>query len=290
MIFGSHQSIAGGLFNALIRGREATCDSIQIFNKSNSQWKARPIGSEEIDRYFEMVQETGVSVACSHTSYLINIASPDSALNNKSFLSLKEEMQRCNALKIPNLVMHPGSHVGSGEENGLKLIAKNINRLLEQIQDNTVTLCLETTAGQGSNLGYAFDQLAFLIDQVADKAHIGVCLDTCHIFAAGYEIRSERAYRSTMKKFKDSVGLDNLKVVHVNDSKGDLGSKKDRHEHIGEGMIGKDGFRNLLGDRRLSKIPMILETPREKDLDDDRRNLKILRSLMKKTGKKSPQS
>jgi deoxyribonuclease-4 len=286
VIFGAHQSIAGGFHNALTRGREATCDSIQIFNKSNNQWKARPIASEEIDLYLEMIDETGISVACSHTSYLINIASPDPALNKKSYLSLKEEMERCEALKVPNLVMHPGSHVGTGEEQGLNRIGRNINKLFRQLKGSSVTLCLETTAGQGSNLGYSFEQLAYIIDKVEDQDHIGVCLDTCHIFAAGYEIRTEKDYRSTMNTFKDQIGFNKLKVIHINDSKGDFGSRKDRHEHIGEGAIGKTGFQNLVSDRRLAKVPMILETPKEEDLEDDKTNLKVLRSLIRKPATK----
>ena len=288
MISGAHESIAGGLSNALSRGRLATCDSIQIFNKSNNQWKAKPLAPEEVDSYFDMIDETGISVACSHTSYLINIASPDSALNKKSYLSLKEEMERCEVLKIPNLVMHPGSHVGSGERKGLNRIARNVNKLFRQLRDNNVTLCLETTAGQGSNLGYSFEQLASIIDQVDDQEHVGVCLDTCHIFAAGYEIRTKKDYHSTMDSFKDQIGFDKLKIIHVNDSKGDLGSRKDRHEHIGKGMIGKEGFRNLVCDRRFSKVPMILETHKEEDLKDDIKNLKVLRSLTKKKAKRPP--
>ncbi len=290
MILGAHESIAGGLSNALSRGRLATCDRIQIFNKSNNQWKAKPLAAEEVDSYFDMIDETGISVACSHTSYLINIASPDSALNKKSYLSLKEEMERCEVLKIPNLVMHPGSHVGSGERKGLNRIARNINKLFRRLRDNNVTLCLETTAGQGSNLGYSFEQLASIIDQVDDQEHVGVCLDTCHIFAAGYEIRTKKDYRSTMDAFKDQIGFDKLKIIHVNDSKGDLGSRKDRHEHIGKGMIGKEGFRNLVCDRRFSKVPMILETHKEEDLKDDIKNLKVLRSLTKKKAKRPPKS
>ena len=290
MILGAHESIAGGLSNALSRGRLATCDRIQIFNKSNNQWKAKSLAPEEVDSYFDMIDETGISVACSHTSYLINIASPDSALNKKSYLSLKEEMERCEVLKIPNLVMHPGSHVGSGERKGLNRIARNINKLFRQLRDNNVTLCLEPTAGQGSNLGYSFEQLTSIIDQVDDQEHVGVCLDTCLIFAAGYEIRTKKDYRSTMDSFKDQIGFNKLKIIHVNDSKGDLGSRKDRHEHIGKGMIGKEGFRNLVCDRRFSKVPMILETHKEEDLKDDIKNLKVLRSLTKKKAKRPPKS
>lgn len=285
-LFGAHESIAGGIYTAIERGVKATCDTLQLFNKSNSQWKAKTLTDEEVARYFELQEETGITVACSHSSYLINIASPVPALNEKSFLSLKEEVVRCNLLKIPNLVFHPGSHVGSGEAEGIRQIILNVNRLFDQVKDNTVTLCLETTAGQGSNLGYSFEQLAAIIEGVEDKDHIGVCMDSCHIFAAGYPISDPKDYRKTMKSFNDIIGIDRLCVLHLNDSKKPLGSKRDRHEHIGKGEIGIDAFRNIVNDRRLRKIPMIIETPKGDDLAEDRQNLKLLRSLVRKSARK----
>ena len=166
MIFGAHESIAGGVFNAVILGKKATCDTIQMFNKSSNQWWAKKLESKEIDEFFRQIESTGVTVAVSHTSYLINIASPDEALNKKSFDALKEELERCEVLKIPNLVLHPGSHVGSGEETGMDLIAENMNRLFDGLPEGRVRLLLETTAGQGTNLGYTFEQLAYMIDQM----------------------------------------------------------------------------------------------------------------------------
>ncbi len=281
MIFGAHESISGGVFNAITRGQEATCDTVQIFNKSNSQWRAKKLTPEEVDQYFAAIEETGVTVACSHSSYLINLASPDEALQTKSRNSLQEETERCNLLKVPNLVFHPGSHVGSGEKPGMDRIAENMNQVLASVPDNTVTLCLETTAGQGTNLGYTFEQIATMMDRVEDKDHVGVCLDTCHIFAAGYAITDAKDYKKTIKQFNDTIGLDNLKIVHTNDSKTEFGSKKDRHEHIGEGHIGIEAFRNFVNDKRFKNIPFILETPKEKDLAEDVENLKKLRSLVK---------
>ena len=281
MIFGAHESIAGGVYNAITRGQEATCDAIQIFNKSNSQWRAKKLVADEIDQYFAAIEETGVTVACSHSSYLINIGSPDDALQTKSRNSLQEETERCNRLKVPNLVFHPGSHVGSGEEPGMDRIAENMNKVLAEIPENTVTLCLETTAGQGSNLGYTFEQIAYMLDRIDDKDHVGVCLDTCHIFAAGYAITDPKDYKKTIKAFDDSIGMDNLKIVHTNDSKMEFGSKKDRHEHIGEGLIGIQAFENFLNDKRFKDIPFILETPKGDDLTDDVKNLAKLRSLVK---------
>jgi deoxyribonuclease-4 len=280
MIFGAHESIAGGVYNAIARGKDATCDAIQIFNKSNNQWRAKKLTPEEIDKYLAAIEETGVTVACSHSSYLINIGSPDDALQTKSRNSLQEETERCNLLKVPNLVFHPGSHVGSGEEPGMDRIAENRNQVLSSIPDNSVTLCLETTAGQGSNLGYTFEQIAYIMDRVEDKAHVGVCLDTCHIFAAGYAITDPKDYKQTVNSFDDIIGLDNLKIVHTNDSKTEFGSKKDRHEHIGEGHIGIEAFENFVNDKRFNEIPFILETPKGDDLAEDIENLEKLRSLI----------
>ena len=223
-----------------------------------------------------------MNVATSHSSYLINIASPDKELNEKSYRSLKEEMERCQMLKIPNLVLHPGSHVGTGEEAGIKRIIKNLNKLFKELKNNNVCLLLETTAGQGSNLGYTFEQIAVMIDGVKIQDHIGVCLDTCHIFAAGYPISDPKEYKKTMKKFDDIIGIDKLKIIHMNDSKKEFGSRRDRHEHIGKGHIGIEAFRNIVNDKRLKKIPMILETPKEEELKEDIENLKLLRSLVKK--------
>jgi len=185
MIFGAHESISGGVFNAIERGKTATCDTIQMFNKSNNQWRAKKLKEDEIEKFFAAQEETGVTATVSHTSYLINIASPKPELEEKSLNSLTEEMVRCNMLKIPNLVMHPGSHVGEGEEAGMDRIAANINKMFTNLTDNSVTLLLETTAGQGTNLGYTFEQLAYMIDRIDNKDQMGVCMDTCHIFAAG---------------------------------------------------------------------------------------------------------
>ena len=279
MLFGAHESIAGGLSNAITRAQKATCDVVQIFNKSNNQWRARKLSSGEIDEYLKKQEETGISVVCSHDSYLINLASPDAALNERSCNSFKEEVERCNRLHIPNLVFHPGSHVGSGEATGLDKIAAGLNRVFDELPDNTVTLCLEATAGQGSNLGYSFEQLAHIIDGVDNEAQMGVCLDTCHIFAAGYPITEPGEFEGTMKAFDDAVGFDRLAIMHLNDSVRELGSRVDRHEHIGQGQIGRDGFDNVVNDSRLENIPMVIETPKDEDLQDDIENLTVLRSL-----------
>jgi len=266
---------------AVERGKKATCDTIQVFNKSNNQWRAKQLTDENVALYFDTIEKTGVTVSCSHSSYLINLASPKPDLEKKSLDALKVEMDRCKLLKIPNLVMHPGSHIGSGEEVGLAQIVGNINRLFEDLTDNSVTLLLELTAGQGSNLGYKFEQVAEIIDGIEDKNHIGICLDTCHIFAAGYPLIAPEDYRQTMKSLDDTVGLDRLKIIHLNDSRREQGSKIDRHEHIGEGHIGLDGFRNIVNDKRFEGTPMIIETPKGEDLLEDIENLKKLRGLVK---------
>jgi deoxyribonuclease-4 len=282
MLLGAHMSISGGAFNAPLAGKKATCDTIQIFTKSSNQWRAKPLGDEEISRFFEEQKSTGVTVACAHDSYLINLASPDAELYNKSIDAFGIELERCAVLQIPNLVMHPGSHVGSGEEAGLKRIAESFNKLFNRLSDNKTVVCLETTAGQGTNLGYRFEQLAQIMEMVEDKDRMGICLDTCHIYAAGYPLKDEKEYKATIKEFDTILGLERLKVIHLNDSKKSFGSKVDRHEHIGQGELGLEPFRHLLNDRRMAKIPMILETPKGEELLEDIENLKILRSLVKK--------
>ena len=282
MLFGAHESIAGGIDKAIERGKKATCDAIQIFNKSNSQWRAAKLKPEEIDRYFELQQELGISVSTSHASYLINIASPDSTLSEKSRASLKEEMERCETLKIPNLVLHPGAHMGEGVLMGIGRVVGSLNLLFDSLKNNNVTLLLETTAGQGSVLGSTFEEIAAMIKSVEARERVGVCLDTCHIFAAGYPLDGAKYYKRTIDMFDDVVGIDKLRIIHMNDSKKGLGSHVDRHEHIGKGEIGIEGFRNIVNDARLSHIPMILETPKEDELLEDIENLKVLRGLVAK--------
>jgi len=280
MPLGSHMSIAGGVFNAPVLGQKATCDVIQVFTKSSNQWKAKPLTDEDIKKFFDAQKETGVRAVCAHDSYLINLASPDKELHQKSYDAFKIELERCHILKIPYLVMHPGSHVGSGEESGLKKMAESFNRLFDELPENKTIVCQETTAGQGTNLGYKFEHLAKIVDMVEDKKRMKVCLDTCHIFAAGYPLQDEKDYKKTMKEFNQILGLKNLKVIHISDSKKPFGSRVDRHEHIGEGYLGLDPFRHVMNDNRLKKIPKILETPKGQDAAEDIENLKKLRSLI----------
>jgi deoxyribonuclease-4 len=278
--FGAHQSIAGGLHLAFERGERATCDTLQIFDKSNTQWAARDFTAQDLELWFEAWQESGIDVACAHNSYLINLASPDPALHEKSYRSFKEEVERCQVLLVPNLVFHPGSHVGTGADAGMSRISTSINRLFDEIgADTEVTLCLETTAGTGSNLGATFEELAQIIDGVDLDERMGVCLDTCHIFAAGYAITSAEDYAATMRRLDDTVGIDRLRVIHVNDSKMPFDSHRDRHENIGKGLIGLQAFHNFVNDSRLSLVPMVLETPKGEDLAEDVEGLRTLRGL-----------
>jgi deoxyribonuclease-4 len=281
MPLGAHMSIAGGVFNAVLDGQKAGCDTVQIFTKQSNQWKAKPLSDEEVERFFEEQRRTGVTVSCAHDSYLINLGSPDNGLYKKSIDSFRTEIERCDRLKIANLVMHPGSHVGSGEETGLKRIADALNRIFNDLSGSRTVVCLETTAGQGTNLGYRFEQLARIIEMVDDKTRLGVCLDTCHVFAAGYALQDPKDYKATMSEFDRILGIKRLRVMHFNDSMKPFASKKDRHEHIGNGEMGLEPFRNILNDRRLTKLPKILETPKGPDLQEDIDNLKILRSLIK---------
>ncbi len=279
-MLGAHVSIAGGLHNAPYNGKEATCEVVQIFTRSRNRWGGRRILPGEVDRFRQAQKETRVKVVCAHAGYLINLASPDRSLFRKSLNALVDEMKRCDLLGIPLLVVHPGSHVGSGEAKGLKRVVEALDRAHDRCPDGKVTICLETTAGQGTSLGHRFEQLADILDRLENRDRTDVCLDTCHVFASGYPIKTRAGYRRTMRAFDDVLGLERIRVVHMNDSMRGLGSRIDRHEHIGRGCIGKEPFGFFLNDRRLAKVPKILETPKE-TVRDDRLNLKRLRSLLK---------
>ncbi len=281
MLLGAHMSISGGVYNAIKAGVYFNCTAIQIFTKSSNQWKARELKSDEIDKFLKIKDETDMAVVA-HDSYLINLGSPKADLLEKSREAFSEELRRCEVLDIPHLVMHPGSHTGVGEQKGLDTIVESIDFLHSKTPDYKVSITLETTAGQGTNLGYEFEQLAYIINKVEQGDRLGVCLDTCHIFAAGYDIRDKKSYDRTMKQFDETIGIEKLKVIHMNDSKKDLGSKVDRHEHIGLGFIGEAPFGFFLNDKRLKNLPFILETPKGEDGEMDRVNLAKLRNLIKK--------
>jgi deoxyribonuclease-4 len=283
MKFGAHMSISGGLHRAFGHGERIGCDTIQIFSKNQQQWRAKPLTETDIAQFQAEQARTGLGPVVVHDSYLINLASPDDALFEKSVAAFGEELDRCAALGIPYLVMHPGAHMGAGEEAGLQREADAINRVLDAGTGGQTVVLLETTAGQGTALGWRFEHLARLIERTHHQERLGVCVDTCHILAAGYDIRTSDTYAATFAEFDRVVGLERIKVFHLNDSQKALGSRVDRHTHIGDGFVGLAAFRLLVNDPRFAELPMILETPKGDDLAEDIENLARLRALMNRT-------
>jgi deoxyribonuclease-4 len=274
-------SIAGGPANALLRGDSIACDTVQVFTRSSNRWQSKPLTPEQISAFDKMRQETGLHPIIAHSSYLINLASPKERLWQKSLQALITEMTRCQELGISSYVLHPGHHTGSGERAGLARMAQGLRAALRSTAEANVTILLENTAGQGTSLGHRFEQLSWLIDHTEPQERVGVCFDTAHAFAAGYEFRQPAAYEAMWNAFDDIVGLGKLGVIHLNDSKRNLGSHVDRHAHIGEGHIGREAFRRLVNDTRLQHVPMILETPKGPDLKEDIKALKLLRSFLR---------
>jgi len=277
---GAHMSIAGGVERAIQRGHSIGCETIQIFVANPNRWKGKALAQENIDRFRAAQLETGISPIVAHDKYLINLGSPKAGLWNKSREAFRDELERCEQLRLPYLVMHPGAHMGAGEEAGLKRVANALDLLRGQTAGFHVQVLLETTAGQGTNLGYRFEHLAQIIGLVQDPSWLGVCLDTCHVFAAGYELRTRDGYEETWQQFDEILGLSLLKFVHLNDSKGCLGCRLDRHEQIGQGELGVEPFRFLLNDPRIRHLPMVLETPKGPKMEEDVENLALLRSLI----------
>ncbi len=278
---GAHMSIAGGLDLAPLRGRQVGCETIQVFTKSNRQWRARRLTDREVEAFQANLARTGISPVVAHDCYLVNLAAPRRAVWQRSVGAFRMELERAERLGIPYLVTHPGSHAGAGEAEGIRRVAEALNVLHAAPPSSRVQVLLETTAGQGSSLGYRFEQLAQILALVERADRVGICLDTCHVFAAGYDLRTPDGYRKTLKDLDACLGLRRLKAIHLNDSKGALGSRVDRHDHIGEGRLGLEAFRRLLNDPALHRIPMILETPKDDDcIGADRRNLARLRRLL----------
>lgn len=281
LLLGSHVSISGGLHKAFPTAQEIGCTAMQIFTKNSNQWNAKPLQATEIDLFKSAWKASGIACVVAHDSYLINLGTPDEALLEKSRHAMLIEVQRCEQLGIPFLVMHPGSHVGSGEDAGLRRVAESFDEIHRQAEGVRTQILVETTAGQGTNLGSRFEQIARIFDQVRAPERLGVCFDTCHAFAAGYEMRTEAGYRETMAEFDRLIGLDRLKTIHLNDSLKPLGSRVDRHDAIGNGQIGIDGFRWIMNDPRLADVPKILETPKGDDpVASDKENLARLYALL----------
>jgi deoxyribonuclease-4 len=263
MIIGAHVSIAGGIENAVSNAEKIGCETFQIFTKNQNQWREKKFSDEEIHRFNDCLDTSPFSASnlAVHVSYLVNLCAVDEEIIRKSRSALAAEIRRCEDLKIPNLVLHPGSHRGNGEEWGLQKIAESIEWCISQSPDAGVRILLETTAGQGTNLGYRFEHLSHLLRTINHPGRIGVCVDTCHIFSAGYDLSSQNAWNQTVDKLSTIVGLENIYLFHLNDSQRDLGSRIDRHERIGEGKIGANAFRLFMNDTRFEDVPAILEIP-----------------------------
>jgi deoxyribonuclease-4 len=267
-LLGAHMSIAGGVSQALRRGREAGCECVQIFTKSSRQWAAKPYPREEIDAFQAAQRDSGIKMVVAHDSYLVNLGATDETLRQKSIAGVIDELERCEQLGVPLLIAHPGAHVGAGEEAGIKKIAAAIDEAHTACPGYRVKIALEITAGQGSNLGYKFEQMGQIIDSVKDNGRLRLCFDTEHAFAAGYDLRDEEGYERTFGQLDQYVGLELLAAFHINDSMKPLNSRVDRHEHIGKGHLGLEVFRRLVNDPRFSEIPMCLEAdPGENNQD-----------------------
>jgi len=273
-LLGAHMSIAGGLEKALLRGQALGCTTIQLFTKSSNQWKERWLEEAEVQLFREVRTTTGIDPVISHASYLINLASPDEELYTKSLDAMVSEIRRCEQLGIDHIVVHPGFHKGCGETWGIERIAGALDRIYADTAGAGVRIALETTAGQGSAIGGDLEQIARIIERVKENSRLVFCLDTCHMFVAGYDLRTQQNYLDLLRKIDDTVGRKRLRVIHLNDSKREMGSRVDRHENIGDGMIGEELFRLIMGDASLAGVPKIIETP------GDIENLKLLRSFV----------
>ena len=279
---GAHMSIAGGFEKSVERGLRAGCETVQIFSKSNNQWAAAPIQPDDAKRFQAAVKDSGMGPFFSHTAYLINVGSPDREAWEKSREALRIEVERAETLGLAFVVLHPGSHKETGEPDCLKRIAEAVAWVADKTAGSRAGVLYEIAAGQGSAVGYSFEHLRDLLALTGRPARTGVCLDTCHLFAAGYDIRTKAAYEKTAAELDRIVGICNIRAVHLNDSKKELGCRVDRHEHIGQGAIGLEAFRCLMNDVRFRDIPMVLETPKDEEtLAEDIENLKVLRGLIR---------
>jgi deoxyribonuclease-4 len=276
-------SIAGGCDRAVWAAHAVAFQTVQLFTKNNKTWRAPPLSAEQAEAFRLALGRTGIVGPVAHTSYLINLASPDEALRGRSIAAMVDEVQRCQGLGITDLVVHPGAHMGDGEGAGLARVAAALDEIHRRTEGADVVIDLETTAGQGTNLGYRFEQLRAILERVARPERLGVCADTCHIFAAGYPLGTSGEYDETIGRLDRCVGLDRLRVWHLNDSCRECGSRVDRHAAIGAGRLGLEPFRYLVNDPRFRDLPMILETPKgtEDGEDFDVRNARVLRQLVR---------
>ncbi len=281
-ILGAHKSIAGGVHLAVARARQSGCDCVQLFTKNNNRWRAPPIGDGQAEQFRRALAEHGIRHPLAHDGYLINLASPDRELWQRSAAAFADELRRAEMLGIPYVVTHPGSYTTSTLRAGIRRIIRALDRVQKETLAITAQCLLETTAGQGTSIGWQFEHLAMILDGVKRPERLGVCLDTCHVFAAGYALGTPEQYEATMARFDAVIGLDRIKAIHLNGSARELGSRVDRHAHIGRGKMGLEPFRLLLADPRFGKIPMYLETPKDSQVgpDLDAMNLGVLRGLV----------
>jgi len=279
-LLGAHTSTSGGVAKSVDLAGTLGFTAMQIFTKNNNRWFQKPLEEKEIALFKTKLKNSNIKFVVSHDSYLINLCATNKEILKKSRVAMLDELERCELLGIPHLNFHPGSHLGAGEENGIKLIAESINIVHDKTKGYNVSSMLETTAGQGTAIGYRFEQLQKIIELVEQKERMTVCIDTAHIFAAGYDIKESKNFKKAIKEFDEIIGLERLKCFHFNDSKKELASRVDRHEHIGKGFIGLEGFSNILNHPKLKKVPKILETPKGKEQLEDLENLKVLRSLI----------
>jgi deoxyribonuclease IV len=281
MLLGAHMSGSGGVSTAFERGRSIGITTMQVFTKNQNRWQQKPAPREEIERWFVLQRETGIAPVISHAAYLINLATPDDALWQKSVDAMTDELTRAEELAIAGVVLHPGGHMGTGPAAGIARVGDGLNRCHIATQGYKTLTLLEGTAGQGSALGRTFEELGAILDLIHEPERVGFCLDTCHLFAAGYDLRTPETYAATIDQFDRLLGLDRLKCFHFNDSKKGLGEHVDRHDHIGVGQLGLEPFRLILRDSRLDGVPKILETPKSEDMHEDVENLRTLRALVK---------
>jgi deoxyribonuclease-4 len=281
-LLGAHMSIAGGLPRALERGREVGCSVVQIFLKNQRQWTAKPYASDEVRSFKAAWRESGIRLVFAHATYLINLAAPEVAEWKRAVTAFHDELERAEALGLPFVIIHPGSHKGTGLEPGIRRIARALDELIARTPGYRVMVLLENTAGGGATIGRSFEELAAILAAVRSADRIGVCLDTCHLFAAGYDIRPRKGYVAAIARALRLLGRDRVRAFHLNDAKQPLGSGLDRHEKIGRGHLGRDAFRWLLNDRRFTRVPMVIETPKEPEPRADREALILLRRLRRR--------
>lgn len=282
MLLGAHTSVAGGLYKAVERSRIFGGTALQIFSKNNNQWSGKELTEDVIRDWFDALQDSPIDLSATaiHDSYLINLCATNPETFRKSYDAFLDEHRRAERLGVKLLNFHPGAAIDRDRESAIGIIAEQVNRIHEETKGFSTVSVLETTAGQGTTIGYRFEELAAIIDQIEDRDRVAVCIDTCHVFAAGYDISTEGGYDSMMEEFDSLIGLDRIMLFHLNDSKREAGSRVDRHDHIGKGCIGETPFRMLMADARFESVPMVIETPKGKDLIEDVENLNLLRSFI----------